>query len=245
VQKFAVILLMAVLLPPALRATSIAAPGQSSDLDDRRIPLLMLDADYEWRDQGREDGWHGGSALLRLPLGAAFTHDPGMRPWQLGLRGVFAQGYGRNPNPQRAGVSAVIGWGLDWYTGGPEMGGISLGEGEFPLARSTLFVAGLLLEAGFTHSRGTQDAGRLRGPDTQDAIRIGHQAFFGFGPVLVRANAGVEFGVRSGPLVQWEAGIRLELGRPFLPFGLFVGFSYYGFERAGGGALVVGVTIAL
>jgi hypothetical protein len=244
-QTFAAILLAAVLLPPVLLATSIPAPGEGPLVDDRLVPLLIFDGDYEWRHQGQKDGWHGGSALLRLPLGPFFSRDSGVGPWQAGLRVFFSQGYGRDPNPQRTGVTAVVAWGLDWYTGGPEMAGISLGVGGFPLARSTFFVAGLLLETGFTHSRGTQDAGERRGPDTQDSIRLGHQAFFGIGVVIVRVNAAVEFGLHTGPSVQWEAGIRLELGRPLLPIALFVGFSYFGFERAGGGALVAGATLAL
>jgi hypothetical protein len=199
-------------------------------------PLLLIDATYTWRV--KRQGWHDLDAMLRMPLGALLTGSP--KPWQFGARGMFSQGHGRADNPRRYGIAAVVAFGAEWYSPGPGPGGFSLCDGSFPLARSTAVAAGALLEVGWVQSRGIQADAKA----TQNAIRIGQSVHLGIVALQIRAHGAVEVPLEDGT-DSWDAGIQAELGRPILPVGIVIGYRYHGYQRAGGHAMIIGVTIAL
>lgn len=187
-------------------------------------PPLLLDFDADLRFSDRIS-WACARAMFRVPW-PHLSGTPGQDArHSLGALSFFDHGWRQSPNPYRVGVLAC-------YTFGREFNNI----GTFPFTVSpsdvypwwrcdtaSLFAGGAL---GWMHAKNTEDASRPDGRSNLDAFRVEGHAGGGLLVVQGRIHAALAIGFHRGLELVLEAGVRLSLGRPYLPGALTIGYWY-------------------
>ena len=206
---------------------------------DGRMPLF-LDFGYEWRSRGQHIVWNTGFFHIRPRLDDLIDED--LSPHTFGLMARFERGYLTSPNPSRWFIGASYTFGLDQNLSGG-IGSSPFGE-AFPFTRTaTLGLSGTTV-FGYLYSEATQDAGKASGVSTQDALRLEHWDQLGLWLVRLEIGGAVNLNLRESPLFEWEFFFRAVVGRPYLPFGIALGYRYLSTERAGGDFFTLGLDVA-
>lgn len=212
------------------------APGRTKPF---RLPVL-IDASYNWRVQPAQ-GWHGVDGMLRLRLDDLWLGQGAYH--QVALAGFFESGYAYDPNPTRAAVMLGYGWGKDFFdlADGNEWALVST-DGSFPLSRASTFAYGVQMLGGLHTSTATRGEDNM--PRSADAMRVEVRGSAGALPMQLETRIAVHFNLRDGRFLDGEFYTGVVLGRPMLPFGIRMGWSYLFTERGGGGFFVLGVVVA-
>lgn len=228
------LLLAAPLLAQDPPKPAAPAPAPAVDSDVYQWPL-WLDATYEWRVQ-RGGGWQNADLLLTTGLDNLMgRRDQAWHAHKATFGARYEQGYGRHPNGQRAGVVWGYAFGHDDGSGSTMQDFPNLAREGFPFQRSSWFSVVGGVAAGWMHARATQGE-QGRRVETQDALRLEQYSYFSFFGFGFRQQAALNFNLRDGPAMDWEAGAWLVIGRPLLPFSLSLGYVYLGLEHGGGGS---------
>jgi hypothetical protein len=236
------------LLSSLLAGICLGAPPDDAEIEERekeeyfRLPVL-LDGYYNWRFNG-DSGWHGLDAMIRFRLDDLVFRREARTHEQFALTAFWETGYRFDPNPTRVSVMAGYSWGRDYhdYPTANDWNVTLSRLGGFPLTRSDFLTYNFMILGGFHSSRGTRPPdGRL---ESQDALRFEFRGHIGWSVMQFEARLALHAVVRDGRFFDGEVYGGIIIGRPFLPGGIRVGYSYLGFERGGGGYVVLGIHLA-
>ena len=225
----------------------LAAPCAAEVAESRpfRLPLL-IDGTYTWRTAAAGDGWHGGDAMVRVPVGTLFgdllEFSPRvLSPHQASFSAGFERAYGLRPNPQRAWVTTGYNFGVDFYSFERRegLGGSLSSDGAFPMSRSITFSFGAGVALGYEYRSHTESQA------VQHLPRVQTWGWFGVSFVELHGDVAFTFNPGKGRRVTHDLALTLRIGRPLLPFSVNVGISGTGFENGGGAWFTLGAGFAL